>query len=102
MIKSRKLYRSLAHLLSKNGLRVTTLPKIRALLSHMGPRNKTEAIELIEGLLQYNPKNRLTCEDALKHRYFTEHLDENRMFSQLGNKSYIISSLIINILSVAL
>ena len=51
-----------------------------------------EAIELIEGLLQYNPKKRLTCEDALQHRYFTEHLDENRMFSQLGN----ISSSIMN------
>jgi serine/threonine protein kinase len=43
-----------------------------------------EAVELIDALLLYNPKHRVSCDEALRHRFFTDHLDENQMFSKLG------------------
>lgn len=43
-------------------------PQLDQLFSAAGP----EALDLLKGLLRFNPERRLTCEDALLHPYFSK------------------------------
>jgi dual-specificity kinase len=35
-------------------------------------------IDLLQGLLKYDPANRLTAQEALRHSFFTEGLERRR------------------------
>jgi len=48
------------------------------LLGHASP----ESIDLIEKMLEYNPQDRITCEEALKHPFFSS-MDERRFVMRM-------------------
>ncbi|XP_013116359.1 serine/threonine-protein kinase PITSLRE isoform X2 [Stomoxys calcitrans] len=45
---------------------------VSSLRKHFADKTSDMGIELLQGLLTYNPKQRLTAEGALKHQYFKE------------------------------
>lgn len=53
---------------------------IKNLIPHATP----ECVDLIEQLLKYNPEERITAEEALRHPYFRE-LNENEVQKELSS-----------------
>ena len=45
-----------------------------------------QIFNLIEGLLKYNPKDRLTCSQALRHPFFDEYILNRRSSSFASEK----------------
>jgi mitogen-activated protein kinase 15 len=61
--------------LAHNILSSISISKTRS-YSHFFPNATEDALDLIKKLLAFNPKNRLTVEQALKHRYVRDFICE--------------------------
>ncbi|KAG0547035.1 hypothetical protein BDA96_01G044500 [Sorghum bicolor] len=51
---------------------VTKLPRLQSLVMRNVDQSAGDIIDLLQGLLKYDPANRLTAQEALRHPFFTE------------------------------
>jgi dual-specificity kinase len=57
---------------------VMKLPKLQNLVMQNVDQSAGDFIDLLQGLLKYDPANRLTAQEALRHSFFTEGLERRR------------------------
>ncbi|RLM77977.1 serine/threonine-protein kinase AFC2 [Panicum miliaceum] len=57
---------------------VMKLPKLQNLVMQNVDQSAGDFIDLLQGLLKYDPANRLTAQEALRHPFFTEGLERRR------------------------
>ncbi|CAN6238528.1 unnamed protein product [Urochloa humidicola] len=55
---------------------VMKLPKLQNLVMQNVDQSAGDFIDLLQGLLKYDPANRLTAQEALKHPFFTEGFEQ--------------------------
>ncbi|CAN6273317.1 unnamed protein product [Urochloa humidicola] len=57
---------------------VMKLPRLQNLVMQNVDQSAGDFIDLLQGLLNYDPANRLTAQEALKHPFFTEGFERRR------------------------
>ncbi|TVU10545.1 hypothetical protein EJB05_44085 [Eragrostis curvula] len=58
---------------------VLKLPRLQNLVMHHVDHSAGDFIDLLKGLLAYEPSNRLTAQEALSHRFFTRYGDRRSL-----------------------
>jgi len=59
-------------------------PRKRVDFKELYPAATTETIDLLEKCLQFNPKKRITIDEALQHSYFGKVRDKSRQLTASG------------------